>query len=127
MIFGYKPNKCKVQIDGVQTETKTYSDEKGSATAVFRKSGNVVTVDLALTAIPNETFGMIGGEIVAPDWAKYTGEGNIRGVNSYTDGTGLARCYMVRFSSGTCSVFAAYSHTLNENDSINISMTYIVD
>ena len=127
MIFGYKANKCKVQIDGVQTETKTYSSDTGNATAYFKRVGNVVTVDLTLTASANNNFAIITGNIVAPDWAKYTGEGNIRAANYVSNGDIEAKCNMARTGTGNCYVSANCVNSTSSEASINISMTYIVD
>lgn len=115
----------------VQTETKTYSDETGSINAIFRKSGNVVTVDMAITAKAKTMFSIIGSEVIVPNFAQYnlngSGDTGVRGVNYVVHSEGTVKCYVVRYGSGTCILFAAFDNTFDEERTVNMSITYIVD
>ena len=146
-VYGICENKClkevptKEEIEKVQKETLETSDGKSSMKATFRRSGNVVCVEVEFNVPANTTFSFISAGIVAPSFANWSGsayENNpIRGhiydqIDVSSDQYRTVTLYARKYGSDPNTAYVKLIGSVNNNDPYNsfegyYTMTYIVD
>lgn len=116
-------------LPNIQKETKTVKKDNGSTlTAIFKRSGNIVTVDFKCSIAANSMISLVGSNLEVPAFAKLTNEIDCGHIGASYDDNTVYKFHVHRYvDTGKTCIIGLITNQETTTRELSVSLTYVID